>query len=1628
MMEPIYENKPNVFYYPFRHNWEPRILVLTDKEGRECVNKKFLRKFSKLRNLCLRLQKDTTFWKNTSGRLDMIQKDIESMVAQSGPVMSQSLSDRVDRMYRELIQTNVAQMNFSIPFSHNLSKDSKAFLTQTVDTSIGSMRQISNETVNTIKEVFETFLTKMTTTFEQCAEAFNFTMSFMRFLALAYAIFFLISRATKFFGASFSTISTVLITLITMTVTDKLVKKFLVDYYSKHMENAKMLAQAGEEDSSFLSYVIPPLFLESVVDSKSNLFKRIWRSKDLDLIVKRLSYFGDSKIYNAFDNIGTWLTTMINKTVNYVKVTLLGHDPEEFLENQSDPLVDWEEQCRKHFVSDTDRIAIYTESTLADIKRLYNMGVSYMRHPLYKPHQRIISEILNQLLRFADKIKKKVGTDASVRNPPVTLYLYGETGVGKSTLTYPLCATLLKAIFTKEGNTVMLDSLKQHYKEMIYVRAAEQEFWDGYTQQLVTVFDDFNQQVDSSANPSLELFEIIRSSNIFPYPLHMASIEEKANTVFQSKVILCSSNNKTPKTESLNYPKALLRRFAKFVEVKRAPSENGTFSTDCYTFVQYDPFDHCNIVKSMSFNELIDEVVAMYFQEGEFVSSVDKFIMENVFAQGGSLSSDEGDNFVEASSSNDSDLDETLTREEKKEIVECINDQLKNENDTKTSLQLIRDYFHCAKESLQEKFLAYRQKYSFHEWFSFSKASKVVLGILSLVLVGYGIYSYVKGTPVKDSAESYEPKVASKAKVEGNDGAPEAYEPKVSRKVKVEGYNAREIKRRVEAYAPKVNRAVRVESNEVIVHPSSLIEKGDDIVQSEACSDINASEQLTAVTTNNTYVMTILSKESVIRVGHCIFLKGKIAVAPGHYLRILQRAYELDEGAILQFNHPYGKRNFFTFIGDIQFSLYKTKNISKTNDLDSRDLMHFVVDKSVVHRDISSYFCERLELQSVGSTRIQLPVMRWVRDVGYIFVKSGQGTSCIKNVSNVSYMTDTDPDAREIRLREAWEYSLETISGDCGAPLFVTNSKIGPGKIIGIHTAGGHRFGVGSCFATPFYMEDVKEILSRYDYKAQSCAFELVLRQDLEPCALPNHLDECEFILMGKVKDPPVQPSKSKISPSPLYGHITEPSSAPTWLYPRELDGQIFDPLKYRTARLGKDSVPIRSKLINLAKMALIDDIYSVYLQKKDLLDGRFPSSLTFDQAVLGIPGEDYVNSIKRDTSCGYPFVKEGWTRAKIFGNGDEYDMSTAGVQMLRDKVQECIDAARQGKILDHYFIDTLKDERKPKHKAHKSRMFSNGPIDYLVWSKMYFNPIVAVLSELKNVDHISVGSNVYSTDWDVIARYLRSKSHHMVAGDFEGFDASEQSDILYAAGDVLQELSKKIFNSTEDEILQQKAIIHSLVNSLHINENGIVLQWCKSLPSGHYLTAIINSVFVNLVMCLVFMEANQKYSFMTASSFFRECGIVAYGDDHVVSVPEKYLSVFNQQTLPVLMSKFGMFYTIETKDDTEIDFLSRKLEDVSYLKRNFVYDEPRQRYIAPLSLDVILEMPMWTKSSRDVVTNVFCNLEHALKELSLHDKDLWDKWSPILHSKSEEVLKMVSSLKIQDEVREIALGLSGYE
>lgn len=1611
------------------------------------VNLKFYRKFLKLRKLCLRLQKNTPFWELTYENLNEIYEALPDVhgencpslpknlnkvfetlpVAQGGthPFVCQSLSERVDCMFKTEGKY-FAQIGIPFSLEHTIGSSTKEFISDSAQNVVETISNISETSINTLRDLFDTFSGKMMNCIEGVKGMFGITTELLKFIALSMVFYYLLWKSYQLSGTSIKTLISIVIGFLSIMVDSVLLKNLISKFYSIYCKKDGYVAQAG--DVSFLSMLIPPIFAEAVGANKCSVIANLWRSKDVDLVLRRLCYFGDIKMFSALENLSKWSSHLIEKTSNLIKIHLLGHDPAEFLDYSVDPLTDWYNDCEKHFGADIARVATYSDATLADIKRLYHSGIALLRHPLYKDQRSIIQSTTVQLLKYADKIKRKVGTDAAIRNPPITLYMYGDTGVGKSTLTYPLCATILKEIYTRENNTVMLDALKKNYKEMIYVRSSEQEFWDGYTQQLVTVFDDFNQRIDSTSNPSLELFEIIRASNIFPYPLHMATIDEKSNTTFQSRVIVCSTNNKIPQTESLNFPKALVRRFTKFIEVVRDPSYEG-FNHDALKFKEYDPFSVDSpgeFIREWSFKEIVDNLVDTYFSTSKFVESVDRYIQEQVF----------GDILAQAG--------------EVEEFYDCGSTPTPiSEYSFKRFASYLKEHVVKTSDSLRQKFLEYSNKFELSSWQGINPKIKMALLIASLTAIGFSFYSLTHGQTRKqrlrtahvknrNDAESYTD-VSVKNKVEAyTEVVPknrvESYGETVP-KIQIESYNDTVPKSRVESYSETIQKKnkveaytdsglkIRVESYSTPDQPKLKVETGTQIA--EACIDINASEQISKVISKNTYLITLMVNGQSQRVGHCTFLKGRVCVSPAHYLRFFQRGREADPDAYLQFDSPIGRKNFFSYLKDMSFSVYQTKNILIEDDFDSRDLMHFYVQKAMNHCDVSSFYANRRELQSVGSTRIQLPVFRYASGQLMVFVKSAQGVSALKT-RDATYALEAGSN-RIVTVRDAWEYHLETTHGDCGAPLFVRNTAIGPGKIIGIHTAGGISSGIASCFATPFYKEDVDIICNLYSNCAQGPNFEQQIRENLQEVDLPKNLDDCEFVCHGKISKELNMPSKSAINPSPLYGKICEPVTDKTWLYPKKLNGELFDPLEYRTMRMGKHSVPISVSKVRIAKEALINDIYQTYLKRRDLLQNRFPSSYSFDEACLGIPGEPYVNAVKRDTSCGYPFVQKGWTRAKIFGNEQEYSLSSGMCDELRKRVLECQNAARQGIILDHYFIDTLKDERKPKEKCHKTRMFANGPIDYLVWSKMYFNPIVAILSEMRNYDHISVGSNVYSQDWDNIARYLKSKSTCMIAGDFEGFDASEQVELLRAAGGVLISLSEKILDISPDEKLQMTAIMESLYNSFHINKKGIVLQWLKSLPSGHYLTAVINSLLVNLAMCISFMESLKSFTYSTASKFFSDCGIVAYGDDHVISVPERYIEYFNQQTLPELLSKLGMFYTLETKSDEEINFKFRKLEDITYLKRRFLYDKARQRYIAPLDLSVVLEMSMWTRTSKDVKSQVAFVANHALRELALHEEEIWNLWYPKISKGMETYLDAVALYHYHDETRDAALGMSDF-
>lgn len=101
--------------------------------------------------------------------------------------------------------------------------------------------------------------------------------------------------------------------------------------------------------------------------------------------------------------------------------------------------------------------------------------------------------------------------------------------------------------------------------------------------------------------------------------------------------------------------------------------------------------------------------------------------------------------------------------------------------------------------------------------------------------------------------------------------------------------------------------------------------------------------------------------------------------------------------------------------------------------------------------------------------------------------------------------------------------------------------------------------------------------------------------------------------------------------------------------------------------------------------------------------------------------------------------------------------------------------------------------------------------------------------------------------------------------------------------------------------------------------------------------------------------------------------------------------------------SNIGLTYGTVAKDGSKVKYTDAS--EVSFLKRNFRYEKTLGRYVAPLDLDVILEMPQWTKRGKLSKEITQDNVDNALIELSLHEPAIFDSWSKLIVDSSKEHL-----------------------
>jgi flagellar biosynthesis GTPase FlhF len=669
------------------------------------------------------------------------------------------------------------------------------------------------------------------------------------------------------------------------------------------------------------------------------------------------------------------------------------------------------------------------------------------------------------------------------------------------------------------------------------------------------------------------------------------------------------------------------------------------------------------------------------------------------------------------------------------------------------------------------------------------------------------------------------------------------------------------------------------------------------------------------------------------------------------------------------------------------------------------------------NRNIIKYFLTQHEQKSVlrgGNTGVRLDVANLKKNGG-LSQKTHYSPTCYYHGGATDYENGYS-------LAGLVRYTAPTMPGDCGAPLSLADNRhFGSRCIMGIHSAGKDHLHGRQGFATAVTQEVARELhnrLSSYKDPYAACVVpgevdvpEGEARVELQTQTEKLGLTGGSVELIGTLVNPVNISTKSTLKVSELgRDQVFGPCpTAPAVLRAKEVDGVMVEPMvqglkAYQSSLLYRDPSDLEP-IVNLAMK-----------RHWEVTKHHTRDLLTFPEAI--VPPENMkLKPINRHTSAGWKYQQ--YVSAKtpgktaFFGKEGpiEMDEGNDAFRVLKEDTRLIVHSANRGERLGHLCTDFLKDELRPLEKVEtlKTRVISGTPLDYTIAVRMYFGAFLAAMFDTYVANGMAPGLNHYK-EWADLVHNLQEVSGRnqdgdfdlkVFDGDFSRFDASEQPWVHSA---ILAYVNKWYRHNNprwrqEDETARNVLWL-DLVHSRHICGVGsslkYVVQWHKSLPSGHPLTTMVNSMYslITLTGCYVRCTGDLLH-------MWDNVRIVTFGDDSIVSVSDSVCDDFNQVNVaPIMMEVFGLTYTPGNKGGVFVPYTN--IEDVTFLKRSFRKDDTvfnrltntgrNLGWVGTLAMESFLYTPYWYKNSRTPTQEMQTRLEQCLCELCLYPQHVWDE------------------------------------
>lgn len=1389
----------------------------------------------------------------------------------------------------------------------------------------------------------------------------------------------------------------------------------ITNYFKKDVQEEAIQAQSGISDllSADIATALGLFVFGTKVDMRKSNIVNIF--KDF------------SSVKNSLQSVTTLVLKVIDLFLENLGLHSINDKIFHFVNKSSEAYVEYSNRVFEIDAMCDEKKLTYTSDNYETLKAILKEGEILLRD---MPKNNTTSGLYATINGAVSRIRtyKKAFVDSGfmvegLRQETVAVLLRGGPGTLKTQTMQHLAHALVSAVVPSEKRS----AFENNPERFIYNRLVETEYWDGYDQdKILTMIDDLLQIRDIAGGGDSEVFNVIRAVNENAYDLHMADISNKGNTKFKSEFLVCTTNSADLKVQSIHDKGALLRRLKRTYtvvpkdEYKRDIMSNNdmnhkvdfsklpigpmgittTNPDDVLEFHEYDLINKVHTGTVLTFNELVNVLLAdRLFAKQCYLQKVNElktrreqysceaqssfpFIMPGGFFDH-NVNSTNADLFKDLDNLRMEKVMVAFSKEKPcvqemfKTRISYITKSLKNFNifeDSKV-LEILdvtfgETFWTSIFEDSDADFNTFAATILFNDVFmSFVPVKTQNYRIRSFLDNNLNIIEKVKENmkTINESIDkdSFVKTLKSWATVKT------AVSTVAMLFGMVLGFTAvKSVKRITEENGPYKMRPKKTVHKRLTAKQIRTLPR----VQAELSliNDPQGEDIIKKVTRSNLYEFCVTVDDVVQhRSGFVLFIKGNVAIVPHHFFDLLVNQYNAVDNCVITikgaYNHNTGNHH------EVSYTLEElSRNLYDTPALMEQDILMVVFPNFNPRPDITKYLASMSDLDNLN------------KNVSCSLTTIGESHSTVFMEGKTHGEIFVDGDVVESYVvNRTVSYRASTKKGDCGAILGIMNPSETRRKIFGFHVAGRPALGYG--YASLLNLEDIMECYSDIHIK-DDVSVSLEPYQAEASMLVPG---EGRFGSVRRVDQAPTLASKTKLIESNLYGKIVPVLNAPAHLHPKMVNGEFKNPWK-NAMKSYSSVIPIINEVpLQAAVDSLRDFLFS---NSKIEIERRV---YTYEEAVKGIPNSEF-DSINRSTSPGYPAIMEeskGFKGKTLwFSNGDEFDLGTDASKALKLDIDGTISRAERGIRDEHIFMDCLKDEHRPIEKVEdfKTRLISASPLKLLILYRQYFGAYMHWYKVNRMYNQSAIGVNVYSEESDLIVKilseYCSPGEKGIGAGDFKGFDGSEKPQVHNKILDIINQW----YNGTLLEDRVRRILWLELTNSKHIQGKEIY-EWYSSLPSGHPLTPIVNTMYNGIAFRYCWYQAHKDTGF--ERKFNDNCFLIALGDDNVFAVKPQFRTTFTEVIVGKHMAELGLTYTSETKNDLN-DSL-RRVTEVEFLKRKWEYSLELRRYIAPLRIEGLFETLSWTKKGNQSDAITISNVDYFMRELSLHGKAIFDDWAP---------------------------------